>query len=263
MEENGNEAKSRLTIDELARRTGMTVRNVRAHQSRGLLPPPEIRGRTGYYGPEHAARLEMIKDLQAEGFSLGSIRRLLDNTAAASAPEVLDFARALTEPFSEERPEIMTGDELLEPWGDQLTPDLLRRIMRYGLLRDLGDGRFEVASPRLIRASRELAELGVPLATAIDVTAELQRHSRAVAKAYVELFLNHVWRPFEADPDQASELPQVRDALERLRPLATQSLVAIFQLVMSDVVEQTMEREIERIVKAGGGERQGKRRRRR
>ncbi len=39
-----------LTIDELAQRTG-TVRNVRAHQSRGLLPPPEVRGRTGYYGP--------------------------------------------------------------------------------------------------------------------------------------------------------------------------------------------------------------------
>ena len=28
----------------------MTVRNIRAHQSRGLLPPPQLRGRTGYYG---------------------------------------------------------------------------------------------------------------------------------------------------------------------------------------------------------------------
>jgi DNA-binding transcriptional MerR regulator len=26
-----------MTIDELARQTGMTVRNIRAHQSRGLL----------------------------------------------------------------------------------------------------------------------------------------------------------------------------------------------------------------------------------
>ena len=36
-----------MTIDELARATGMTVRNIRAHQSRGLLPPPEVRARTG------------------------------------------------------------------------------------------------------------------------------------------------------------------------------------------------------------------------
>ncbi len=38
-----------MTIRELAERTGMTVRNIRAHQTRGLLPPPVVRGRTGYY----------------------------------------------------------------------------------------------------------------------------------------------------------------------------------------------------------------------
>jgi hypothetical protein len=78
----------------------------------------------------------------------------------ASAPEVLDFARALSEPFSEERPEIMSGDGLLEPWAEHPTGDLLPRIMRYWFLTDLGDGRFEVLGPRLIRASRELAEPG-------------------------------------------------------------------------------------------------------
>ena len=67
-----------LTIDELARRTGMTVRNLRAHQSRGLLPPPEVRGRTGYYGAEHLARVELIRELQAEGFNLEAIRKLLE-----------------------------------------------------------------------------------------------------------------------------------------------------------------------------------------
>ena len=56
-----------LTIDELAQRTGMTVRNIRAHQSRGLLPPPEVRGRTGYYGPDHVARIDLIQDLRRTG----------------------------------------------------------------------------------------------------------------------------------------------------------------------------------------------------
>ena len=67
-----------LTIDELARRTGMTVRNIRAHQSRGLLPAPEVRGRTGFYGPEHEARINLIRELQADGFKLEAIGRLLD-----------------------------------------------------------------------------------------------------------------------------------------------------------------------------------------
>src|SRR5687767_15689444 len=89
-----SQATEELTIDELARRTGMTVRNVRAHQSRGLLPPPAVRGRTGYYGPEHLARIELIRELQAEGFNLEAIRRLLESTNGSSS-EVLRFTRAV------------------------------------------------------------------------------------------------------------------------------------------------------------------------
>ena len=47
----------------------MSVRNIRNHQSRGLLPPPEVRARTGYYGPEHVARLRLIQEMQARASS--------------------------------------------------------------------------------------------------------------------------------------------------------------------------------------------------
>ena len=68
---------SSMTIDELARASGMTVRNIRAHQSRGLLPAPEVRARTGYYGPEHVARLNLIQELQGNGYNLAAISHLL------------------------------------------------------------------------------------------------------------------------------------------------------------------------------------------
>src|ERR671939_1447468 len=100
-----------LTIDELAQRTGMTVRNLRAHQSRGLLPPPVVRGRTGYYGAEHVARVELIKELQADGFNLEAIRRLIEN-AGGSTSEVLRFTRAARETFEEESPDVVTVAEL-------------------------------------------------------------------------------------------------------------------------------------------------------
>src|ERR1043165_4939643 len=103
---NGGYSPPSMTIDELARRTGMTVRNIRAHQSRGLVPPPEVRGRTGYYGEEHLARLELIKELQADGFNLEAIRRLLEG-AGGSGSEVLSFSRALRAPFEDEQPEII------------------------------------------------------------------------------------------------------------------------------------------------------------
>ena len=66
-----------LTIDELAREAGLTVRNVRSHHTRGLLPPPEVRGRTAFYGPEHVERLKLIAQLQDEGLKLAGIKRLL------------------------------------------------------------------------------------------------------------------------------------------------------------------------------------------
>src|SRR5215467_7763282 len=81
----GEGTDAEYTIDQLAQVTGMTVRNIRAHQSRGLLPPPLVRGRTGYYGPEHVARLRMILDMQADGFNLNAIQRLLASTPPGTA----------------------------------------------------------------------------------------------------------------------------------------------------------------------------------
>jgi DNA-binding transcriptional MerR regulator len=236
-----------LTIDELARRVGMTVRNVRAHQSRGLLPAPEIRGRTGFYGPEHVARLELVKDLQAEGFNLEAIKRIVGSSPGSSSAEILQFTRALAEPFGDEQPEIVDAKHFVERWGEQATLATLKRAQKLGFVRQIGDDRFEILSPRLERASNELAELGVPLETALDVTATLKRHSESVAKAYVRLFLDHVWRPFEEAGEPEESWPEVRETLERLRPLAGESLLAVFQLVMTSAVEAALERELARI----------------
>src|SRR3954469_16186724 len=114
----------------------MTVRNLRAHQSRGLLPPPEVRGRTGYYGPEHVARVELIRELQTEGFNLEAIRRLLEHSQGSST-ELLRFTRAAREPFEDEEPEIVTAEELAEQFGGT-DPDLLERAMELGRLHPLG-----------------------------------------------------------------------------------------------------------------------------
>src|SRR5215212_11327136 len=97
------EVAAEHTIDELARETGMTVRNIRAHQSRGLLPPPELRARTGYYGPAHVTRLRLIQEMQAAGFNLAAIGHLVDN-AGQEGEAVIDFARALMTPFESELP---------------------------------------------------------------------------------------------------------------------------------------------------------------
>jgi DNA-binding transcriptional MerR regulator len=238
--------ESHLTIDELARRTGMTVRNIRAHQSRGLLPPPDVRGRTGFYGEEHAARIELIKELQADGFNLEAIRRLLES-AGGSTDQVLRFTRVAAASFEEEQPEMADIAELRERWADEGGPALLARAVELGLVRPLGGDRYEERSPRLSRAARELAALGVPPARTLDVAAEVRRHADGIASAFVALFLDEVWRPFEAAGRPDDRWPEVFDALERLRPLATESLVAIFQIAMTERIEQVLGAQMSRM----------------
>jgi DNA-binding transcriptional MerR regulator len=249
-----------MTIDELARRTGMTVRNIRAHQSRGLVPPPEVRGRTGFYGGDHVARIELIQELQADGFNLESIRKLLES-AGGSSSEVLNFSRTLRAPFEDEQPEIIDEREMAERWGGPLDERLMARTEKLGLLRDLGDGRYEILSPRLQRAGLELAELGVPPAVALEVVSQVRTSARRVARVFIELFLENVWKPFNEAGRPEEDWPKVRDALERLRPLASEALLAIFQQVMSETVEEVTGREIQRGLTAPTGG-SGSRRRR-
>jgi len=222
----------------------MTVRNVRAHQSRGLLPPPEVRGRTGYYGPEHIARLELIRELQADGFNLELIRRLLESTGSSTA--ALRFTRALRAPYGEETPELTTAEELTRRWGTD-DPKLLKRAEELGIMRPLGDGRYEEVSPTLARVSGELAELGISARQALEVAGALRRHADSVASAYMRLFVEAVWKPFEAAGRPEERWPEISEALERLRPLASESLVAMFGLAMDDATERTFGRQLERL----------------
>jgi DNA-binding transcriptional MerR regulator len=235
-----------MTIDELAQRTRQTVRNIRAYQSRGLVPPPVLRGRTGYYGEHHVARIELVRELQSEGFNLEAIRRLIEG-AGGETDEVLRFTKAVREPFELEEPREVDLAELTETWGDRADPRILRRALELGLLRELGDGRYEERSPRLSRAGLELARLGVEAETGLDVIATARRHAEGVAEAYVQLFLNEIWKPFVAEGRPQERWPEVRDALERLRPLAGEVLLAVFGLAMTEATERAFGRELDLI----------------
>ena len=235
-----------MTIDALAQRTRLTVRNIRAYQSRGLLQPPELRGRTGYYGDAHLARIELIRELQSEGFNLAAIRRLIEG-AGGETEEVLRFTQAVRKPFEQEESREVGLEDLSEMWGDRADPRILQRALELGLLRDLGGDRYEERSPHLGRAGLELARLGIDPETGLDVIAAARRHAEGVADEYVRLFLNEIWQPFVDAGRPQERWPEVRDALERLRPLAAEVLLAVFGLAMTEATERAFGRELDKI----------------
>jgi hypothetical protein len=106
---------------------------------------------------------------------------------------------------------------------------VLARAERLGVLLPAGDGVYEVPSPSLLAVAEEVTGRGIPMSAAFDVFEELEEHCDAVARAFVELFLAQVWRPFQEADMPAEGWPELDEASERLLPLASDALQAIFQ----------------------------------
>lgn len=256
-DETGNEAvDGGFVIEELSRRTGLTVRSLRSYQTRKLLPPPTVHGRTGYYDKRHLARIELIKDLQSQGLKLTSIARMLDEQSASDS-DLLRFTRTVSSLYGERTESLTSLEELIERFdvgGDAGT--ILRRALDLDLLRDLGDGTLEEVSPSLLAAGdRAMATLDLDVGELLDVIAQLRRHADAVATLYLDLFLDRVWRPFLEAGQPAEQWAEVEESLTDVRGLAAEALVGTFELVMSTRVTEVLEQQIVRPTSSSKGKR--------
>ena len=227
-----------LTIDELARETGLTVRNVRSHHARGLLPPPEVRGRTGYYGPEHVERLRLIRQLQSEGLKLDGIKRLLGD----SGERLLALKRAAEEP--PEAPQIVPARELVERLrlgDDEDRYKLVEKAEKLGILVPLGDGNVEVTSPALLAAAEEVVQRGVSLAHALDMIESVTHHSHRISREFIKLFMDDVWKPFAEAGMPDERWDELAQSIQHVRPLAAQALLAVFRRTLDEEIEETFD----------------------
>jgi DNA-binding transcriptional MerR regulator len=233
-----------LTVEQLAYETGMSVRNIRNHQSRGLLPPPEVRARIGYYGPEHVARLRLIQEMQSEGFKLSAISRLIGEHGA-DADRFVGLRQAVTAPFATESPEVYSREELVEKFGAD-DDKLLDKAQRLGLLVDLGEERFEAPSPALLRAAEEVLGMGIELPAALAAIEKLERNSQASARTFVNLFVDELWKPFDEAGRPEEGWEELIAAIGRLRPLAFDALNATFRLTLTTEIEKAFGEVLER-----------------
>ena len=236
--------QANLTVEQLAYETGMSVRNIRNHQSRGLLPPPEVRARVGYYGPDHVARLRLIQEMQAEGFKLSAISRLIGEHGA-DADRFVGLRQAVTAPFATEAPEVYSREELAAKFGTD-DDKLLEKAQKLGLLVDLGEERFEAPSPALIRAAEEVLGMGIELPAALAVIEKLERNAQSSARTFVNLFVDELWKPFDdaGRPEEGWE--ELIAAIGRLRPLAFDALNATFRLTLTTEIEKAFGEVLER-----------------
>jgi len=76
----------------------------------------------------------------------------------------------------------------------------------------------------------------------MDAAERLRAHSDGAAKTFVDLFIEQIWKPFDEAGRPEDEWPRIREALERMRPLASRSLLAVFQIAMDEATERASER---------------------
>jgi DNA-binding transcriptional MerR regulator len=213
-------AEGEYRIDELARLAGTTVRNVRAYQDRGLLPPPRRQGRVGLYGEVHLARLHLLGQLLDRGYTLANIGELLTAwESGQNLADLLGLEAALAAPWSSDVPTLVSTQEMADMFGESPPdPTGVARAVELGIIEPSDEG-FIVHKPRMLRAGAELVRVGVPLHAALTLGEQLQRDIDRVATGVVELVGTHVFAPV-GDPIPPSEVARLADVVRRLRPLA-------------------------------------------
>jgi len=228
-----------LTIEDLAAQTGLPFTTIRMYQHKGLLPPPERRGRVGYYGAPHRARLELIGHLQERGYSLAAIKDLVDTwQEGRSLTQILgleaEAAQALALP-AELR---LRPEELAARFDGVVLPaEAMQRAYQLGLVSFDGDV-VVVPDPTFLEVGSALARLGVPLDDILDEYEHLEDVAADLAGRFTSVFERNLWGPFVERGMPPEELPGLTGALATLGPLAEQIVVTAVRRAITAQAKQ-------------------------
>jgi DNA-binding transcriptional MerR regulator len=215
-------------LDELARRANVASTTVRLYRSRGLLAPPRLEGRTGWYDDSHLSRLRLIGRLQGEGHSLAGIRELLAQwERGRSLDAVIGVESELDALLGEVHAVVLDPAELLASFPDgAMTGELMQRASALGLVEVIEGGQIRVADRRFIETGAALAHLGVPLDVVLDEWEALVVHTDEIADRFLTVFERHL-APASWQTDLGTEeVRELAQTLARLQATARQVLVA-------------------------------------
>lgn len=216
-------AEAEFTISSLADESGVTVRTLRDYSARGLLPPPEMRGRTGLYGEEHLNRVRIIGRLLERGITLNGVRSLLEAwDRGDDLADVLGVAApapsAAPKPIHMVTEKTIAATDLTQRFHD--APDNLRRLVTAGVFEPIDATTYRVANNDLAELLEQLIADGIPTAAALDEIEQLRADCDHIARKFIDLFEQTSVRPFRRSrrtPDDIDRLTE-RMADTRTRP---------------------------------------------
>ncbi len=206
-------------INELAEVSGVSVRNIRVYQDRGLLPPPKIKGRTGWYSTEHLVRLNLISRLLERGYTFATISELLLAAHYGMKVEHVlhgeprggrwrTFKRAAT----------ITLTELRKTLGaDEKTIAMSQKL---GLLAKEG-AQYAVKSPELLEGAEVLVKAGIDLEPLLRKWERIQHDIEDIADNFVAIITDKYFGDDGRLLDlEETEIAKVANLIGAVRPMA-------------------------------------------
>ncbi|GAA3527942.1 MerR family transcriptional regulator [Aeromicrobium panaciterrae] len=224
-------AVEEFTVDELAARAQMTVRNVRAYASRGLIAAPRLEGRTGYYTLEHLQRLQLIRQLIDRGYTLAAVEKAIARTPKDGARHALDLMNILELPQDDGDAQVMSRDDLAALAGVPRDDKLIDSMEQFGLVEWV-DGNRDVVrllEPVVVRTGAAAVALGLAPETVIGLFPIIQSRLREIADAFVNEVSAEIVRPFVEAGLPEDEWPHLLHTIENLVPIASQITLGIFR----------------------------------
>ncbi|WP_406094693.1 MerR family transcriptional regulator [Streptomyces sp. NBC_01013] len=226
----GDRKAAEYRIEDLAHASGATVRTIRAYQDRGLLPAPERRGRANVYRDTHLARLRQIADLLDRGYTLASIKELLEAWAdGRGLGGVLGLVAEVHGPWTDERADRITRAELTVKFGGRPDDEAVAEAVELGVLERIPgrEDEFLVPSPQELMVAAELHAAGVPLSAISAHLRELRGQVEQIACRFLEFTTEHVFARYLGHrPPTDEDAAEAASLVRLLRPLAQQTVDA-------------------------------------
>ena len=206
------------SVEDLALKAEISVDTIRYYQGLGLISPPQKNGRRAIYGEEHVIRLEEIKKLAFEGFSLRQISLLKEETLDGNPSDALSRAEvAERASVPESLVALLCDNGLLQPLFDDQEP------------------RFDESSVSMVEAGIAIANAGVPLEELVSLAQYHSSNVNEVVDRAISLFEEHI--------KEGTEVSSEKDLAVIMKDL----LPSVIRLVAQHFHKSLVTRSLERI----------------
>jgi DNA-binding transcriptional MerR regulator len=171
------------TLTELAETSGLPERTLRLYRTKGLLDPPQLRGRVGHYTIDHLTQLRLVKALTDRGFPLTVIAEM--QASRVPRGELLRLLTTSTEQedYLERAPTYLDRDAIEEV--KRLAPEVHEELERIGIINvdDTGRTHADALSLSLIGELISEGLTGTQIATfAVYVARAADEAGQAISK---------------------------------------------------------------------------------